>query len=249
MNETALPPAPVQPEPWPRRFLLVFYAPSRLFASLRQGPDAWWAPLLLITAISATVSLLIIGPKIDWASSLEEAILSSGKVPGGQAAEIADKMSGAYKFFGYLIGIAGPVIAYLFFALYLWIVVNLCKRPISIAKCFAIYAWTDLVNLPKIIMLGVLGLGTEQITSFKQLAGLSLGSPLCYIPNLDSISFAAFGLLSKFDLFTFIHLIYIAFAVAALTGMKRPMALLLSFLPWIISFLFALGSFLLHSPH
>jgi hypothetical protein len=247
MNEISQQPPPSRPEPWSRRFLQVFYAPSQLFSSLKNGPEAWWAPLLLVTAISAAISLMIVGPKIDWGSALEEAILSSGKVPGGQASEIADKMSGAYKFFGTVMGLAGPAIVYVLFSLYLWIIVNLCKRPISIAKCFAIYAWTDLINLPKSIMFAVLGLGIGQITSFKQLAGMSIGSPLCYIGDLDSVSFAAFGLLSKIDLFQLVHLAYIGFAVSALTGMKRPVALLLSFLPWIISFLFALGSFLLHS--
>lgn len=243
------PPATTSAEPWSRRFLQVFHAPSQLFSSLKSGPDAWWAPFALITVVGIAISLLTIGGKIDWSSSLEEAILAGGKVPAGQAADIAEKMAGIYKGIGRVAVFLGTTFAYVLYSLYLWIIVNLCKRPVSYAKCFALYAWTDLVNLPKLIGMGALAFGVEQFTSFKQLTALSLGSPLCYIRDLDSVSFAAFGVLSKFDLFQLVHLVYIGFGVSALTGMKRPQAVLLALLPWLLSALFALGSFLLHSSH
>jgi hypothetical protein len=219
-----------------KRFTYVFSAPAKLFAELQAQPGSgWWFPLLIVSVLFTAVNLSFLG-RIDWATLIENQIAEGGqKVPPDAMEKAVDIGTSIGKFQTVAGGVIGPIIMYLVMALIFWLLVNLCKRPISYAQCLALYAWTDLINLPRLLISGLAGLRVDSITSVREFAALDPGNPLFYYTGpVDDLSKLTFTLLTAASLFTLIHVVYFALGVSALTGMKKSRAIPLIAAPMLI---------------
>jgi hypothetical protein len=222
------------------RFKQVFTSPASLFAGLNEDGDkdppktGWWLPLATITILSVGISVLLFS-KVDFVAAMEEVLSANPKIPSGQVdqiAEVAAKWTRAMTFAG---GIIGPALAYFGFAVYWWLAVNLFKKPISYAKALSLYAWTDLIHLPGILIAAVAVVRAESFTSFKELMALSPGTPLFFMGDISGLSMELATLLSKFDIFTIAHIAFVALGISAITGLKKWQALSLGFAPWLLA--------------
>ena len=225
--------------PLTTRFIQVFSSPGKLFSGLGEDgakdppQTGWWLPLLITTLLGIGLSILLFG-KVDFVAAMEEVLSANPKIPAGQVdkiAEVAAKWSRAIAFAG---GIIGPAVAYFGYAVYWWLVVNLFKKPLNYMTTLSLYAWTDLIHLPGMILAAVAVVRAESFTSFKELMALSPGSPLFFMGDLSGVSIELATLLSKFDLFSIAHIAYIALGISALTGLSKTRALLMGYAPWLL---------------
>lgn len=226
--------------PLTTRFIQVFSSPARLFEGLREDgtkeppKTGWWLPLLVMTLLGIVFSLVLFG-KVDFLAAMEEVLSANPKIPANkvdQIAEVAAKWSRAIAFAG---GVVGPALAYFGYSLYWWLAVNVFKKPLNYISALSLYAWTDLIHLPGILLAAVAVVRAESFTSFKELLALSPGSPLFFMGDLSSCSMELATLLSKFDLFTIAHIAYIALGISALTGLSKTKALLVGYAPWLLA--------------
>ena len=223
-----------------KRFTYVYSAPAKLFAELQAAPGSgWWFPLLLVSALLTAVNWSFLG-RIDWPALIENQITEGGKkIPPDAMEKAVDIGTAIGKFQTIAGGVIGPVVIYLFMALIFWMLVNLCKRPISYVQCLALYAWTDLINLPRMLISGLAGLRVTSITSVREFSALDPGNPLFYFSGqVDDLSKLAFTLLTAVNFFTLLHVLYFGLGISALTGMKKPRAILLVAVPMLLVIVF-----------
>ena len=115
-----------------------------------------------------------------------------------------------------------------------WLVINLFKKPLNYMTALSLYAWTDLIHLPGVLIAAVTVVRAESFSSFKELMALSPGSPLFFMGDLSGVSMELATLLSKFDVFTIAHIAYVALGVSAITGLSKGRALLVGYAPWLL---------------
>lgn len=225
--------------PLTTRFIQVFSAPAKLFAGLREDgakdppKTGWWLPLVVMTVLGIVFAVLLFG-KADFVAAMEEALSANPKIPASQVDQIAEMAAKWTRAVTFVIIVAGPAMAYFGYAVYWWLVLNLFKKPLNYMTALSVYAWTDLIHLPVFLLASVAVIRAESFTSFKDLMALSPGSPLFFMGDLSGVSMELAGLLVKFDLFTIVHIAYIALGISAITGLSKTRALLVGYVPWLL---------------
>jgi hypothetical protein len=225
----------------------LLFKPAALFAALKEKPGRqWWLPLILVTVLSLAGGALLLS-RLDIASAIEESITDSGKsIPPeamDQAVEMGGKITRVMMVVG---GLIGPVFVYCIAAAWLWLSCNLQKKPTTFLHMLGLYAWTDMVNLPR-HLLGLVGiLRAGEINSFKTLTALTPFTPLSFMGDVSGMNLALIGLLSKFNLFTLAHLALLALGLSAMTGLSRARAAIVALLPWLMGVGWAALQFALH---
>ncbi len=218
----------------------LLFKPAALFAALREKPGRqWWLPALLTTLL-ALAGTLVVMQRLDLGAAIEESITESGKsIPPeamDRAVEVGGKVTRVIMVAGALAGTAG---FYCLAALWLWLAANVQKKPTTFPAMLGLYAWTDLVNLPR-HLLGLVGaLRAGEMSSFKTLAALAPLTPLNFAGDVGAMAMPLVQFLSKLNLFTLAHIVLLALGLAAMTGLGRARAFLVALLPWAVSLAWA----------
>lgn len=209
--------------------------PVALFAALKEKPGReWWLPLLAVTLL-AMVCGGIRARKIDWGTKLEnDAALSGQTIPPEQAAGIESFMERFGTIKEVLKGAIAPLFQFTAASLIFWLILNVRKVPISYLGVLGVYAWTDLVNIPRMVMQLIATVQTETIYSEMGVKALDPGYPLFFVSNPDSLTMRQAAAWTVVNVFTLAHLCLFAWGLGLVCGQPLKRMLKFTLVPLVV---------------
>ncbi len=212
---------------------------QELFAELKQSPGkGWWQPLILLTALSICFSV-IVAHKMDWEAKLDSDMAMSGRsMPPerrSMALAVNERWGSTMKIAS---GVCSPFLQYLLAATIFWLIFNIRKVPVSYLSVLGFYAWTDLINLPRALLMLIAALRASTLTSEFGIKALDPGYPLFFSGiDPDDASPRRLMLWTLVNLFMIGHLFWFSRGIAYCTGISRGRAFKLTLIPVIIGIL------------
>jgi hypothetical protein len=221
--ETTTAVAPAAPEAQPqmsavRRMINVLFSPGKTFEDIVRKPS-WALPIVVLTLLSIAVSVGI-NQRVNWREFMSQQLEKSPQAAQLSAEQKEQRIDGGAKItpiITYCIGVVGPILGALIFALIFWGAYSLlggASTNFSTSMAIASHAFmTGLVSSPLLLL----------VIFLKQPGTLDLENPLAsnlaaVLPD-DSAKWLV-ALCKSFDVFTFWTLILIAIGFAATSPKK-----------------------------
>jgi hypothetical protein len=221
--ETTTAVAPVAPEPQAQmsgfsRMINVLFSPGKTFEDIVRKPS-WALPVIVLTVLSIAVSYGI-NQKVNWREFMSQQIEKSPQASQLSAEQKEQRIEGGAKvspIFTYCIGVLGPIVFVLVFALVFWGAYALlggASTNFGTSMAIASHStMTGLISSPLLLL----------VIFLKQPGTLDLENPLA--SNLaavlpDDAAKWLVALCKSFDVFTFWTLILIAIGFAATSPKK-----------------------------
>lgn len=200
------------------RVVGVFFSPKATFEDIVRKPS-WILPVALLTLLSFCVSLAI-NQRINWREFMSQQIEKSPQSANMSPEQKEQRIEGGAKFspiFTYAIGVLGPTIGILVFALVMWGAYNLLGGSnTDFGTSFAITAHASLTGLvSSLLFLLVLYLKPYGTVDLENPVATNLAAILP-----DDAAKWLVALLKSFDIFTFWTLILLAIGFAATNPKK-----------------------------
>jgi len=229
---TAVPPAAPEPQPQMSavsRMFGVFFSPQKTFEDIVRKPG-WVLPIVVLTILSLGVSFALIH-RVNWRDYIGQQIEKSPQAAQLTPDQKAQRVEMGVKFtvpFTYAIGVFGPIVFALIFALVFWGAYSLfggASTNFSTAFGITAHAFlTGLVSSPLLIL----------ILYLKDPSTIDVENPIAsnlaaFLPD-DSAKWLV-ALCKSFDVFTFWTLILVAIGFAAASPKKLKGAK-----PYVIAF-------------
>ncbi|MGB7284640.1 MAG: YIP1 family protein [Candidatus Acidiferrum sp.] len=241
---TAVP--PVAPEPRPQmsavsRMFGVLFSPQKTFEDIVRKPS-WLIPIVVLTILSIAVSFALIH-RVDWRDYIGQQIEKSPQAAQLTPEQKEQRVEVGVKFtvpFTYAIGVCGPILAALFFALVFWGAYALLGgASTNFSTAFGITAhalMTGLVSSPLLIL--ILYLKDPSTIDVEN----PIASNLAAILPDDSAKWLV-ALCKSFDVFTFWTLILLAigFAVTSPKKLKGAKPYIIAFGVWAVFVVLRVG--------
>lgn len=226
--------SPAAPEPQPQmsaisRLFGVLFAPQKTFEDVVRKPG-WVLPIVVLTILSIGVSFALIH-RVNWREYIGQQIEKSPQAAQLTADQKEQRIEVGVKFtvpFTYAIGVCGPIVFALIFALVFWGAYSLLGgASTNFSTAFGITAHaflTGLISSPLLIL----------ILYLKDPSAIDVENPIA--SNLaailpDESAKWLVALCKSFDVFTFWTLILLAIGFAATSPKKLKGAK-----PYIIAF-------------
>jgi Yip1 domain len=215
--------SPAAPEPQPQmsaisRIFGVLFSPQKTFEDIVRKPG-WGLPIALLTLLSLAVSFGI-NQRINWREFMSQQIEKSPQAAQLSAEQKQQRIEGGAKFspiFTYLVGLLGPIIGALVFALVMWGAYALLggvSTNFTTAMAITSHAFmTGLISSPLVLL--VLYLKAPGTVDLENPVATNIAAIL---PD-DSAKWLV-ALCKSFDVFTFWTLILIAIGFAATNPKK-----------------------------
>jgi Yip1-like protein len=215
--------SPAAPEPQPQmsaisRIFGVLFSPQKTFEDIVRQPG-WGLAIALLTLLSLAVSFAI-NQRINWREFMSQQIEKSPQAAQLSAAQKEQRIEGGAKFspiFTYAVGLLGPIIGALVFALVMWGAYALLggvSTNFMTAMAIASHAFmTGLISSPLFLL--VLYLKAPGTVDLENPVATNIAAVL---PD-DSAKWLV-ALCKSFDVFTFWTLILIAIGFAATNPKK-----------------------------
>jgi len=218
---SAVPPAVPESQPQMSAFGRAFgvlFSPQKTFEDIVRKPG-WVVPLLLLTVLSIVVSYALT-QRVNWREYIGQQMDKSPQAAQLTAEQKEQRIEAGAKFtvpFIYVVGVCGPAIAMLIFALVFWGAFSLlggASTNFSTSFSIAAHAFmTGLVSSPLLIL----------VLFLKDPSTIDPNNPLAsnvaaVLPD-DSAQWLV-ALCKSFDIFTFWTLILLAIGFAATTPKK-----------------------------
>lgn len=221
--ETTTAVAPAAPESQPQmgavsRMFNVLFSPGKTFEDIVRKPS-WLLPIVVLTLLSIAVSVGI-NQRVNWREFMSQQLEKSPQAAQLSAEQKEQRIEGGAKItpiITYCIGVVGPILGALIFALVFWGAYSLlggASTNFSTSMAIASHAFmTGLVSSPLLLL----------VIFLKQPGTLDLENPLAsnlaaVLPD-DSAKWLV-ALCKSFDVFTFWTLILIAIGFAATSPKK-----------------------------
>lgn len=221
--ETTTAVAPAAPEAQPQmsavsRMFSVFFSPGKTFEDIVRKPS-WVLPIIVLTVLSIAVSYGI-NQKVNWREFMSQQIEKNPRAAQLPQAQKDQQIEAGAKFspvFTYCIGVLGPIVFALIFALVFWGAYALlggASTNFGTAMGITSHAFlTGLISSPLLLL----------VIFLKQPGTLDLDNPLAsnlaaVLPD-DSAKWLV-ALCKSFDIFTFWTLILLAIGFAATSPKK-----------------------------
>jgi hypothetical protein len=221
--ETTTAVAPAAPEAQPQmsalsRMINVLFSPGKTFEDIVRKPS-WALPIVVLTLLSIAVSVGI-NQRVNWREFMSQQLEKSPQAAQLSAEQKEQRIEGGAKItpiITYCIGVVGPILGALIFALIFWGAYSLlggASTNFSTSMAIASHAFmTGLVSSPLLLL----------VIFLKQPGTLDLENPLAsnlaaVLPD-DSAKWLV-ALCKSFDVFTFWTLILIAIGFAATSPKK-----------------------------
>jgi len=215
--------SPEAPEPQAQmsafaRIFGVLFSPQKTFEDIVKKPS-WVAPLLLLTALSIVVSYALV-QRVNWREYIGQQMEKSPQAAQLTAEQKEQRIEAGAKFttpFIYAVGVCGPVVGMLIFALVFWGAFSLFGgASTNFSTAFGITAhafMTGLVSSPLLIL----------VLFLKDPSAIDPNNPLAsniaaVFPDDSPQWLVALG--KSFDVFTFWTLILLAIGFAATSPKK-----------------------------
>lgn len=215
--------SPAAPEPQPQmsaisRIVGVFFSPQKTFEDIVRKPS-WLLPIVLITLLSILVSVGI-NQRVNWREFMSQQIEKSPQGAQLSADQKEQRIEGGAKItpiFVYVIGVVGPILIALIYALVFWGAYSLlggASTNFGTSLGITSHAFLPgLVSSPLLLLVIFLKPpGTLDIEN-------PLASNLAAVLPDDSAKWLV-ALCKSFDIFTFWTLILIAIGFAATSPKK-----------------------------
>jgi Yip1-like protein len=215
--------SPAAPEPQPQmsaisRIFGVLFSPQKTFEDIVRKPG-WVLPIALLTLFSLAVSFGI-NQRINWREFMSQQIEKSPQGSQLSAEQKQQRIEGGAKFspiFTYVVGLLGPIIGALVFALVMWGAYALLggvSTNFTTAMAITSHAFmTGLISSPLVLL--VLYLKAPGTVDLENPVATNIAAIL---PD-DSAKWLV-ALCKSFDVFTFWTLILIAIGFAATNPKK-----------------------------
>jgi hypothetical protein len=215
--------SPAAPEPQPQmsalsRIVGVLFSPQKTFEDIVRKPG-WGLAIALLTLLSLAVSFAI-NQRINWREFMSQQIEKSPQAAQLSAAQKEQRIEGGAKFspiFTYAVGLLGPILGALVFALVMWGAYALLggvSTNFTTAMAIASHAFmTGLISSPLFLL--VLYLKAPGTVDLENPVATNIAAVL---PD-DSAKWLV-ALCKSFDVFTFWTLILIAIGFAATNPKK-----------------------------
>lgn len=235
--ETTTAVAPAAPEAQPQmsavsRMINVLFSPGKTFEDIVRKPS-WLLPIVVLTLLSIAVSFGI-NQKVNWREFMSQQIEKSPRASQLTAEQKEQQIAGGAKItpiFTYCIGVVGPILGALIFALVFWGAYSLlggASTNFGTSMAIASHAFmTGLISSPLLLL----------VIFLKAPGTLDLENPLAsnlaaVLPD-DSAKWLV-ALCKSFDIFTFWTLILIAIGFAATSPkkLKGSKAYMIAFGVW-----------------
>lgn len=221
--ETTTAVAPAAPESQPQmsavsRMFGALFSPGKTFEDIVRKPS-WVIPILVLTLLSIGVSVGI-NQRVNWREFMSQQLEKSPQAAQLSAEQKEQRIEGGAKItpiITYCIGVIGPILGALIFALVFWGAYSLlggASTNFGTAMAISSHAFmTGLISSPLLLL----------VIFLKEPGTLDLENPLAsnlaaVLPD-DSAKWLV-ALCKSFDVFTFWTLILIAIGFAA-TSPKR----------------------------
>ena len=229
---TAVPPAAPEPQPQMNAISRVFgvlFSPQKTFEDVVRKPG-WVVPMILLTILSIAVSATLV-QRVNWRDYISQQIEKSPQASQLSADQKAQRVEAGVKFTGpftYAIGVCGPILIALIFALVFWGAYALlggATTNFSTALSITAHAlMTGLISSPLLIL----------VLFLKDPSAIDVENPLAtniaaFLPDESAKWLVA--LCKSFDIFTFWTLILLAIGFAATSPKKLKGAK-----PYVIAF-------------
>lgn len=193
------------------------FSPVRTFESIARRPT-WLAPLVLWMAMSVGVTAALL-PRIDYEQLTRQAMQRRGQtVPEDRIASIVEQQKKFGGIFGWVIGVASPVVVGLIVAVALWGAFKAFGWDTRFSQSFGVTTHAFLPGVLKAAFL--LFLITRQETVNPQALGDLLRSNLGFLVPSDS-SKPLHSLLQSLDIFSLWSLCLFIVGFAAAAKVKR----------------------------
>jgi hypothetical protein len=196
----------------------VLFSPKKTFEDIVRKPG-WLVPLLISTILSIGVSVTL-AQRVNWREYISQQMDKSPQVAQLSPEQKEQRLDAAVKFttpFVYVVGVLGPLVAVLVFALVFWGAYSLMGGiSTNFSTAFGITAhafMTGLVSAPLLIL--VLFLKDPNAIDPNN----PLASNLAAVLPDDSPKWLE-ALCKSFDVFTFWTLILLAIGFAAVNSKK-----------------------------
>lgn len=221
--ETTTAVAPAAPEEQPQmgafsRMINVLFSPGKTFEDIVRKPS-WALPIVVLTLLSIAVSYGI-NQKVNWREFIGQQMDKSPQAAQLSAEQREQRIDAGAKFsppFTYAVGVLGPIVGALIFALIFWGAYSLlggASTNFGTSMAIASHAFmTGLVSSPLLLL----------VIFLKQPGQLDLENPLAsniaaLLPDESAKWLVAFC--KSFDVFTFWTLILLAIGFAATSPKK-----------------------------
>ena len=221
--ETTTAVAPAAPESQPQmsavsRMFNVLFSPGKTIEDIVRKPS-WLLPIVVLTLLSIAVSVGI-NQRVNWREFMSQQLEKSPQAAQLSPEQKEQRIEGGAKItpiITYCIGVVGPILGALIFALVFWGAYSLlggASTNFSTSMAIASHAFmTGLVSSPLLLL----------VIFLKQPGTLDLENPLAsnlaaVLPD-DSAKWLV-ALCKSFDVFTFWTLILIAIGFAATSPKK-----------------------------
>ena len=215
--------SPTAPEPQPHmsaisRIVGVLFSPQKTFEDIVRKPG-WGLAIALLTLLSLAVSFAI-NQRINWREFMSQQIEKSPQAAQLSAAQKEQRIEGGAKFspiFTYAVGLLGPILGALVFALVMWGAYALLggvSTNFTTAMAITSHAFmTGLISSPLFLL--VLYLKAPGTVDLENPMATNIAAVL---PD-DSAKWLV-ALCKSFDVFTFWTLVLIAIGFAATNPKK-----------------------------
>jgi Yip1 domain len=218
---TAVSPDAPESQPQISAFGRVFgalFSPQKTFEDIVRKPG-WIVPVVLLTILSIAVSYTLV-QRVNWREYISQQMDKSPQAAQLSPAQKEQRLDAAVKFttpFIWAVGVCGPLLGILFFALVFWGAYSLMggiSTNFSTAFSIAAHAFmTGLVSSPLLIL----------VLFLKDPSAIDPNNPLAsniaaVLPD-DSAQWLV-ALCKSFDLFTFWTLILLAIGFTAVNPKK-----------------------------
>jgi Yip1 domain len=216
--------SPAAPESQPqqisafRRVFGVLFSPKKTFEDIVRKPS-WLLPILLLTILSIAVSAAFVN-RVNWREYIGQQIEKSPQGSQLSAQQKEQRIDAGIKFTGpftYAIGVCGPILISVIFALVFWGAYSLLGgASTNFSTAFSITAhafMTGLISSPLLLL----------VLFLKDPSAIDVENPIA--TNLaavlpDESAKWLVALCKSFDIFTFWTLILIAIGFAATSPKK-----------------------------
>jgi hypothetical protein len=213
------------------------FSPGPTFESIARRPT-WLAPLLLWTAVSVVVTMMLI-PRIDWERVTRQGLERRHQtVPEDRLPAIVEQSKKIGSIISWFFGLAWPAIASLFVAVVIWGSFKAFGWDTSFRQAFGATTHALVPNVLKALLLLPIALQRETID--PEGIGDLLRSNLGFLVERDSAK-VVHVLLQSVDIFALWSLILLVIGFASAAKVSRKSAAGVVIALWFVLILIKAG--------
>lgn len=220
------------------RVIGVFFSPIRTFQDIARRPT-WIVPIVLLTIFSVVATVQVL-PKIDFDSTVREALEKRGtQMEESQIENVVAMQEKFGRVFGGIAAFLGPLVVALFVGLVYFAIIRIGKGGISYKAAFCIYAWAWLVTIPRGILF-MLALTRYESVNPNDMGSL-VPSNVGFFFEREQVGAAVASGMQWLDIFTIWALALVTIGYAFASKWNRSKCALAVFVPWAVALLISVA--------